>query len=283
MCPTCGLSAARDTPPPPKKQSLKVAMAARAAPAPAPALAPAAAASLTPPGLDEDGQPKTLSEYSRGGGHLGADDTLEARAAALAGMLGTEEGTRMLLSLSPIEAARLLEASLVHSEAKAAADLAAAEAQAIADEEQAMADLAAAEAKANADMAAADAAAAAAAAAAEAAVAEADAEAAATAAQGGALQVETRVESAWFQRLKLAYDELLLSSAVNFNLRRYTKGLRMATPPRTGVGPTRICSKRTSTSLPTLISLLKCPPPNVLSEFCLACLVGPGRKSSKRP
>jgi hypothetical protein len=49
-------------------------MAAREAPAPAPA--PAPVASL--PGLDEDDQPKTLSDYTRGG--LGADDTLEAGA-----------------------------------------------------------------------------------------------------------------------------------------------------------------------------------------------------------
>jgi hypothetical protein len=34
-------------------------------------------------------------------------------------------------------------------------------------------------------------------------------------------RVESRVESAWFERLKLRYDKLLSSFAFNFNLRRY--------------------------------------------------------------
>jgi len=37
-------------------------------------------------------------------------------------------------------------------------------------------------------------------------------------------RVETSVESAWFQRLKLEYDELLSNLAFNLNLRRYTSG-----------------------------------------------------------
>ena len=36
-------------------------------------------------------------------------------------------------------------------------------------------------------------------------------------------QVEPRVESAWFQRLKLSLDKLVSSCAFNVNLRRYTK------------------------------------------------------------
>ena len=41
---------------------------------------------------------------------------------------------------------------------------------------------------------------------------------------GGAVQLETRVESAWFQRLrlKLRYDELLSNFAFKINLRNYT-------------------------------------------------------------
>jgi len=39
------------------------------------------------------------------------------------------------------------------------------------------------------------------------------------------VQVETRVESAWFlQLLKLKYDKLLSSLAFNFNLRPYITG-----------------------------------------------------------
>jgi len=37
-------------------------------------------------------------------------------------------------------------------------------------------------------------------------------------------RVETRVESAWFQRLKLGYDEPLSNFAFILNLRRYTAG-----------------------------------------------------------
>jgi hypothetical protein len=36
-------------------------------------------------------------------------------------------------------------------------------------------------------------------------------------------RVETRVERALFQRLKLEYDEPLSNFAFNFNVRRYTK------------------------------------------------------------
>jgi len=35
-------------------------------------------------------------------------------------------------------------------------------------------------------------------------------------------RVESRVESAWFLRSTLAHDKLLLSFALNFNLRSYT-------------------------------------------------------------
>jgi hypothetical protein len=35
--------------------------------------------------------------------------------------------------------------------------------------------------------------------------------------------VEARVESAWFQRMKLKYDKPLSNHAFNFNLRRYIK------------------------------------------------------------
>ena len=42
---------------------------------------------------------------------------------------------------------------------------------------------------------------------------------------GRALQaqtrVQTRVQTAWLQRLKLSYDQLLLSFVFNFKLRRY--------------------------------------------------------------
>ena len=38
------------------------------------------------------------------------------------------------------------------------------------------------------------------------------------------LQVESRVESKWFQLLQLKYDKLLPSFAFNFNLRPYTLG-----------------------------------------------------------
>ena len=38
---------------------------------------------------------------------------------------------------------------------------------------------------------------------------------------------ELRVDRAWFQRLKLKYDEPLSNFAFNFNLRLYTKGARM--------------------------------------------------------
>ena len=47
---------------------------------------------------------------------------------------------------------------------------------------------------------------------------------------GGALQIETRVESASFQRLELKYDELLLSFAFNFNLHPYTLGFWRRAP-----------------------------------------------------
>jgi len=39
---------------------------------------------------------------------------------------------------------------------------------------------------------------------------------------GRVMQVETRVESAWFQLLKLQYLKLLLRFAFNFNMRPYT-------------------------------------------------------------
>ena len=38
------------------------------------------------------------------------------------------------------------------------------------------------------------------------------------------LRVETRVESAWFQRSKLKYNKLLSIVAFRFNLRPYTEG-----------------------------------------------------------
>ena len=45
------------------------------------------------------------------------------------------------------------------------------------------------------------------------------------ASQGGVLQLPTRVESAWLQRLKLPYDKRLSSFAFNSNLRLYTKAV----------------------------------------------------------
>ena len=38
------------------------------------------------------------------------------------------------------------------------------------------------------------------------------------------VKVEPRVEGAWTQRLKLNYDQIPLSFALNFVLRRYNKG-----------------------------------------------------------
>jgi len=42
--------------------------------------------------------------------------------------------------------------------------------------------------------------------------------------------IETRVESAWFQRLKLSHNELLSSLAFNFNLRRCSAGKDISGP-----------------------------------------------------
>jgi len=53
-----------------------------------------------------------------------------------------------------------------------------------------------------------------------------------------------RVDRAWFQRLKLNYDEPLSNCAFNSNLRRYT----MATMLREGVSPSE-CSKRAAAEL----------------------------------
>jgi hypothetical protein len=61
--------------------------------------------------------------------------------------------------------------------------------------------------------------------------------------QGGVLQVETYVESAWFQRLKVKYDKLLSSFAFNINVHPYSK--RCYPVPRTcAVRPGRYCSPR---------------------------------------
>jgi len=39
-------------------------------------------------------------------------------------------------------------------------------------------------------------------------------------------RVDTSVERAWFQRLKLEYDEALSNFVFKFNLRRYTPACR---------------------------------------------------------
>ena len=49
---------------------------------------------------------------------------------------------------------------------------------------------------------------------------------------GGVVQVETRVESAWFQRWKPRYVELLSGFAFNFNLRPYSRAAAAYTAPR---------------------------------------------------
>jgi len=97
----------------------------------------------------------------------------------------------------------------------------------------------------------------------------------------GAVQVDTRVGSAWFHRLKLKYDKLLSSFAFNFNLRPYTLD-RASTPSSlctlnatsSVVGPSRNCAKCPSTAFYTLVSCVQCHPPYVLSIFCWALLGG---------
>ena len=79
------------------------------------------------------------------------------------------------------------------------------------------------------------------------------------------MHVESRVECAWFQPLRLKYDNLLSSFAFNFNLRSYGKVYPTGLPPNprllglTPVGSSRYCSKcpSTHTMLDYLMGWLK--------------------------
>ena len=52
--------------------------------------------------------------------------------------------------------------------------------------------------------------------------------------------IQTGVESAWLQRLKLSYEKLLLRFALNFTLRRYTLAISCTFSPAAGPSARRV-------------------------------------------